>query len=494
MQGRILIAGLRGSAGKTALSLGLIAAWKQRGFHVVPFKKGPDYIDAAWLSLAAGKACRSLDGWLMGTDAILQSFGGPAGEPGIAVIEGNRGLFDGMDDRGTYSTAALARLLDAPVVLVVDGAKTTRTAAALVQGCQHFEPGLKLAGVILNRVAGSRHERLLRTCIEQECGIPVWGAVPELQGIELPERHLGLLPTAEHPQGHQVLTTLRQAAEKYLNLIGLQALAESAGPWPQPKLARELEPGLPPARVRIGFFRDAAFQFYYPENLEQLVRRGAELLELNALSDPALPELDALYLGGGFPETQAEALARNETLRNSVRAAAEAGLPIYAECGGALYLGESLTFQGRTYPMAGVLPIAYGFEKRPQGHGYTELVVEGENPFYPRGAVLRGHEFHYSRVRGWRPEALRFAFRIRRGQGFGEGREGITRQNVLATYSHVHALGCPEWAAGLVARAGLYRGEREDAGKEMETGLESDRVSGGMEKRLGIGLVAKSRH
>jgi cobyrinic acid a,c-diamide synthase len=493
MQGRILIAGLRGSAGKTALSLGLISAWRGRGLRVIPFKKGPDYIDAAWLSLAAGVACRTLDGYLMGTDPLLQSFGERSREPGLAVIEGNRGLFDGMDDRGTYSTAALARLLDAPVVLVVDGSKTTRTAAALVFGCQRFEPELQLRGVILNRVAGARHERLLRKCIEQECGIPVWGAVPELKGIELPERHLGLLPTAEHPQSRRVLTALCEAAEKYLDLLGLQQLAESAAAW-RPESRCEAEASSLQTPVRIGILRDAAFQFYYPENLEQLVREGAQLLEVNALSDRALPELDALYIGGGFPETQAEALARNETLRNSVRQAAAAGLPIYAECGGALYLGKSLTFQGRTYPMAGALPIEYGFEKRPQGHGYTELMVEGQNPFYPRGTILRGHEFHYSRVRCWQPESLSFAFRIKRGQGFGEGREGICRQNVLATYSHVHALGCPAWAAGLLARAGFYRREREDAGKRSETLLDSERFAGGREARLGLSLVAKSGH
>jgi cobyrinic acid a,c-diamide synthase len=491
MQGRIVIAGLRGSAGKTALSLGLISAWQGRGIRVVPFKKGPDYIDAAWLSLAAGAACRTLDGWLMGTGPLLQAFGERAVEPGIAVIEGNRGLFDGLDAEGTYSTAALARLLDAPVVLAVDGSKTTRTAAALVLGCQRFEPELKLRGVILNRVAGARHEQLLRKCIEQECKIPVFGAVPELKGIELPERHLGLLPTAEHPQGRKVLTALREAAEKYLDLAGLQSLAESARPWKlESRSAAEPKSLQPP--VRIGLFRDAAFQFYYPENLEQLVRGGAQLIELNALSDRALPELDALYLGGGFPETQAQALAQNETMRNSVREAAAAGLPIYAECGGALYLGESLTFQGHTYPMAGVLPIEYGFEKRPQGHGYTELKVEGQNPFYPAGTVLRGHEFHYSRVRRWQPETLSFAFRIQRGRGFGEGREGVCRLSVLATYSHVHALGCPEWAAGLVSRAGLFRREREDAKKGSKTLLASERIAGGREARLESGLAAKS--
>ena len=493
MSGRILIAGLRGSAGKTALSLGLISAFRSRGLRVIPFKKGPDYIDAAWLSLAAGRACRNLDGWLMGTGPLLQSFGEQTREPGLAVIEGNRGLFDGMDAEGTYSSAALARLLDAPVVLVVDGSKTTRTAAALVLGCQRFEPELQLRGVILNRVAGARHEKLLRQCLERECGIPILGAVPELRGIELPERHLGLLPTAEHPQSRAVLSALSRAAEEYLDLAGLQAVAESAGTW-KPAPGREAEAGSIPSSVRIGFFRDAAFQFYYPENLEQLVRQGVELIELNALLDPALPELDALYLGGGFPETQAQALARNETMRNSVREAAAAGLPIYAECGGALYLGRSLTFESRTYPMAGVLPIDYGFEKRPSGHGYTELRVEGRNPFYPPGTILRGHEFHYSRVNSWEPEALGFAFRIQRGQGFGNGREGITWQNVLATYSHVHALGCPAWAAGLAARAGLYRREREDAKKGLEALLETKRVFEGAGAGTGFSLVAKTGH
>lgn len=473
MQGRILIAGLKGSSGKTALTVGLLAAWRRRGLRVIPFKKGPDYIDAAWLGLAADEPCSTLDTFLMGQEAVRNSFLGRTAGDGLAVIEGNRGLFDGLDRRGTYSSAALARLLQVPVVLVIEVAKVTRTAAALVFGCQHLEPGLNLAGVILNRVAGPRQERLLRECIEAECGVPVLGAVPNLSGIALPERHLGLLPTAEHHSARKVISALAEAAERYLDLDALQRTAQSAPVWSAaaPAAAPALISG---PTVRIGVVRDAAFQFYYPENLEALVRRGARLVELNALTDPGLPELDALYLGGGFPETQAGALAANHGFRAAVRAAAAAGLPVYAECGGVLFLGESLQFQGRTFPMAGVLPLTFDFSSRPQGHGYTEVVVEGENPFFPPGLRLRGHEFHYSRVLSWPEETLRFAFHLKRGYGFDGRRDGITWRNVLATYSHVHAGGHPEWAEGIVASARRYQAERVVARAGDHCGTETD--------------------
>jgi len=492
MQGRILIAGLRGSGGKTALSLALIAAWRSRGIRVIPFKKGPDYIDAAWLALAAGEPCSSLDSFLMGDQAVRICFAERTRYPGLAVIEGNRGLFDGLDQRGTYSTAALARLLDVSVVLVVDAVKTTRTAAALVLGCQHLEPGLPLRGVILNRVAGSRHEKLMRQCIEAECGIPVLGAVPSLSGIELPERHLGLLPSAEHPEARRVIATLARAAEQYLDLDALQTLAQSATFFAAEPPTAEFAAPLSGPPVRIGVVRDAAFQFYYPENLEALARRSARLIEVNALTDPALPDLDALYLGGGFPETQAAALAANESFRTSVREAVAAGLPVYAECGGVLFLGESLTFQGRTFPMAGALPITFSFSARPQGHGYTEFAVEAENPFFPVGTRLRGHEFHYSRVQSWQEASLGFAFRLQRGQGFDGKRDGITKHNVLATYSHVHALGHRAWAEGIVARARVYQRDRLGAEDRPGSPTASLGYSRKEDLEAGFYLAAKS--
>jgi cobyrinic acid a,c-diamide synthase len=469
VKGRILIAGLRGSSGKTAITLGLISAWRDRGENIIPFKKGPDYIDAAWLALASGAECSNLDGFMMGDDAILGSFSERSFEDGIAVIEGNRGLFDGMDEQGTHSSAALARLINTPVVLVVDVSKTTRTAAAMVLGCKQLEPGLDLKGVILNRVANARQENVIRQAIERECGVPVLGAVPRISGIALPERHLGLLPAAEHPESLRVIRALADAGDAYLDLEGLKKVAEGADPWhAQPRLTG-FDESMTGSKVRIGVVRDAAFQFYYPENLERLSRLGAELIEVSAIHDNALPELDALYLGGGFPETRARELADNRSFKASVRFAIEAGLPTYAECGGLLYLGKSFIWKGGTYPMTGVLPVEFGFEDKPAGHGYSMLEVDGDNPFFSRGLALRGHEFHYSRVISLDESDLDFAFKVKRGQGFIDKRDGITKYNLLASYSHVHALSCEEWAEGLVARARSYRGQRKGFIRQSES-------------------------
>jgi len=463
---RVVIAGLRGGSGKTTLSLGLIAAWRQRGGEVVPFKKGPDYIDAGWLTLAAGQPCYNLDQYMMSGEQILDSFRQHTQKAQGAVIEGNRGLFDGMDADGSYSTAELAKLLQAPVILVVDGSMVTRTAAAAVLGCQHLDPEVPIQGVVLNRVAGPRHQEMLQTTIERYCKIPVVGAIPKLKGDDFPERHMGLVTALEHPEAREAILARIQVVERYLDLEKVLAIANHAPPlnW---------QPVCPSKRVSkayrqptIGIIRDSAFQFYYPENLEALERRGASLVTINALQDTFLPELDGLYIGGGFPETHAEQLAANDQLRNGLRSAIEAGLPVYAECGGLMYLGRSLQIKGNTYPMVQALPMDFELEKKPQGHGYTELEVVNTNPFYPVGTTLKGHEFHYSRVTrfGHSPESLAFA--MRRGSGIMDRKDGVCYKNTLATYSHVHAIGTPEWAEGLIRRALAYQRELRGNSKE----------------------------
>jgi cobyrinic acid a,c-diamide synthase len=455
---RVVIAGLSGGGGKTLVSVGLLAAWRRGGHAVAPFKKGPDYIDAAWLSRAAGTPCRNLDLFLMPPDAIRRSVAGISDRGATAVIEGNRGLFDGADVRGTFSTAELAKLLDAPVVLVVDATKATRTVAALVLGCQRLDPRVRLAGVILNRVAGRRHEAILRDAVREICGLPVLGALPRLARHPFPERHLGLVPPEEHMGLDAAIAHAAGIAEDHLDLSGLRALAHGA-----PSLLVAPDPGDPAALtapdVTVGVFRDAAFQFYYPENLEALARVGARLVEISPLADAALPAVDALYAGGGFPETLARPLADNVSFRESVRCAVAAGLPVYAECGGAVYLGTELTMEGRTYPMAGALPAVFGFGARPQGHGYAEVETVAPNPFYAVGQTLRGHEFHYTCLASPAGNAARFAFRVRRGHGFDGERDGLCHQNVLAAYTHVHALGTASWAPGLVGAARRHRAD-----------------------------------
>ncbi|HMA67939.1 MAG TPA: cobyrinate a,c-diamide synthase [Desulfosalsimonadaceae bacterium] len=460
---RILIAALRGGSGKTVISIGIIAALSQRQKTVAPFKKGPDYIDAGWLSMAAGRFCYNLDHFLASSADVYRAFYSrlAAERPEIAVIEGNRGLYDGLDAEGTTSTASLAKLIRTPVVLCLDCTKSTRTMAAVLLGCLHFDPGVAVRGVILNRVAGSRHERILRTSIEQHCGVPVLGAIPKLDPEDFPERHMGLIPTPEHTLVNRAIETAALTVSRHVDLDKLLQTAADAGPLhPPPEVSKPAaDRGGETARilrpVKIGIIRDSAFQFYYPDNLQALEEAGAELVFVSPVSDKALPEVDALYIGGGFPETHAAMLAENSGFRSSLKSAAEAGLPIYAECGGLMYLGESLVLE-ESYPMTGVLPIVFGFSQKPQGHGYTRVFVDRENPYYPVGTQLRGHEFHYSRVLEWKGTADDMVFAMQKGKGIVNRRDGICRKNVLATYTHVHALGIPQWARVLVQRAAAH--------------------------------------
>jgi cobyrinic acid a,c-diamide synthase len=464
---RLIIAALRGGAGKTILSIGIIAALRHLGKAIAPFKKGPDYIDAGWLALAAGRPCYNLDSFLLTEACIRQSFLAHTRPEDIAMIEGNRGLFDGIDLEGSTSTAELAKLLKAPVILCVDCTKTTRTMAAVISGCRQFDPQVAIRGVILNRVAGSRHEGILRASIEHFCGLPVLGAVPKLREQNFPERHMGLVPTPEHEWARRSIDAAARVAARHVDLERIAALAHSC-PAIAPSFsaaAGECRPpgmdaadGLPDRPApRVGVLRDAAFQFYYPENLEALEAAGAEVVFVSPLADKALPELDALYIGGGFPETHAAALAENRPFARLLRTAVEGDLPVYAECGGLMYLGRELILGEAVYPMAGVLPVSFDFHKRPQGHGYTVAAVEGENPYYAVGSVIKGHEFHYSRVVEWSGDDADLVFRMQRGVGLRGDRDGIRYRNVLATYTHIHALGTPAWAASLIGNARTHR-------------------------------------
>jgi cobyrinic acid a,c-diamide synthase len=455
-----MVAGLSGGGGKTLVALGILATWRDRGRRAAPFKKGPDYIDAAWLSRAAGVPCRNLDLFLMERDVVRRSFADAAAGADVAVVEGNRGLFDGVDARGSYSTAELAILLGTPVLLVVDATKATRTAAALVLGCQRLDPRVPLAGVILNRVAGERHEAVLREAVTAVTGLPVVGAIPRIADPLLGDRHLGLVPPAEHVRWADAIAQAGALVGRHLDLEAIETLATRAPPLHAPAAAAEP----PPAEsVTVGVFQDAAFQFYYPENLEALQRLGARLAPVSPLRDGALPHVDALYVGGGFPETLAAGLADNAPFRSSVREAAEAGLPVYAECGGAIFLGERLHYEGRDYPMAGALPVSFTFEPRPQGHGYTVLEAVAENPFFAVGEEVRGHEFHYTGLAEEPRSGTRFAFRVTRGHGFGAGRDGLLRRQVLACYTHVHALATERWAPGLVRAARRFHARTVEA-------------------------------
>lgn len=456
----VVVGALRGGSGKTMVSIGLIAALSSMGHRVAPFKKGPDYIDAGWLSLAAGnRPCYNLDTFLIDADRIRETYAVHSSRCDLAVIEGNRGIYDCIDTHGQTSTAELAKLLGLRILLIIDGTKSTRTMAAVVSGCSHFDPAVRIGGVILNRIAGARHESILRRSIEEHCGIPVLGAVPKLRQQRFPERHMGLVPTAEHDWAHAAIEAAADVARTHMDLEAVLRVARASEPFPMaaPKAGGSGEAAPSANAPTIGVIRDSAFQFYYPENLEALQAAGARLVFVSPLNGGTLPAIDALYIGGGFPETHAEELTRNKAFRGRLKALAEEGLPIYGECGGLMYLGERLVLGDRTYDMCGILPVTFGFSSRPQGHGYTILEVTGANPYFPTGTTLKGHEFHYSSVREWRGREEDLVYTMVRGTGLMGGRDGLCYKNVLATYTHLHACGTPAWAPALVAKARTFR-------------------------------------
>jgi cobyrinic acid a,c-diamide synthase len=460
---RLTIAGLGGDTGKTAVSVGLCRVLHKKGHTVIPFKKGPDYIDMGWLSRGANHPCYNVDLFLMSKDEILSSFSLNTKNADIALIEGNRGLYDGMDLEGSVSTAEIAKLLLSPVILVVDCTKVTRTVAALVLGCQTFDSEVAIKGVILNRLAGLRHESITQKSIEKYCNLPVVGTIPKLKNIAFPGRHLGLVPPQEHPLAEEAIEKAAEVMARYLDVEQLWQIACQAPPIevssmfenpPSPPFTKGGVGGL----INIGIIRDSAFQFYYPENLDALKRAGARLIEFSALTGNLPHSLDALYIGGGFPETHASALSANEKLRHVIREAAEEGLPIYAECGGLMYLSEELIWDGKTYPMVGILPAVIGVSKKPQGHGYTIIEVEARNPYFKTGQILKGHEFHYSYALDMTAkDGVSFVFKMKKGEGIIKGMDGFCYKNVLATYTHLHALGTKAWVNGIMKMAITYK-------------------------------------
>ncbi|MBU0728789.1 MAG: cobyrinate a,c-diamide synthase [Proteobacteria bacterium] len=451
----IIVAGLGGGSGKSVVAVGLVAALTKEGHRVVAFKKGPDYIDSGWLSLAAGRPCYNLDPYLMSREVLEESFFRHSASADLVIMEGNRGLFDGVDVKGSFSTAELAITLELPVLLVVDCTKTTRTIAALVLGCREFDRRVNICGVVLNRVGTSRHEAIVRESVEKYTGIPVLGAIHRSRHDVFPQRHLGVTPGPEHRDAPDAVATLARRAEESLDLDGIkQMMADFTIPekyLPTPEAIKPPRDGK--KDVRIGIIRDEAFQFYYQENFEALEAQGAQLVEINALHERELPEIDALYIGGGFPETSVRELSANISFRESVKNKARAGLPIYAECGGLIYLGEHLEYEGETHPLVGIFPVDFKIEDKPQAHGYTVLKATQVNPFYAVSTEISGHEFRYSRVTRWDGNPEDLVFRVARGVGLAGGREGLVFKNVLALYTHIHAVATPQWAAGLVEKA-----------------------------------------
>lgn len=447
----LLISAAHKSSGKTTIALGLCAALAARGFRVQPFKKGPDYIDPMWLGAAAGRACHNLDFYTMGRSEIRDTFARYAARADISLIEGNKGLYDGLDLEGSNSNAALAKLLDAPVVLVIDAQGMTRGIAPLILGYQAFDPEIRIAGVILNKLGGSRHESKLRAVIEHYTDVPVLGAVHSSPELEIVERHLGLIPSHETRLASSRIERIAQAVARQVDLDRLLAVAHTA---PVLECTSPAEPPLPTPDVRIGIARDVAFNFYYPGDLEALRAAGAELVEINMLGDAHLPEIDGLFVGGGFPETQMERLEANASMRADIRRAIENGLPVYAECGGLMYLARSITWNDRTCEMVGSVPGDAVMHERPVGRGYIRLRETGKAPWpladhAAQPGEIAGHEFHYSSLENLPPD-LEFAYDVLRGAGVDGRHDGIVYKNMLAGYAHLRDVAGNRWAARFV--------------------------------------------
>lgn len=459
--GRLLISSPQGHSGKTIVTVGLCDVFKRRGLSIQPFKKGPDYIDPSWLTVAAGRSCRNLDLFLIPEDRLLPSFQQSCKGVNLAIVEGAMGLYDGLDSHGT--TAEIARLLNIPILLVINTTRMTSSIAAMVTGYQHFQKDIPIAGVILNYVSGTRHESKLRNAVDQYCGIPVVGSIPKDQDLRIFERHLGLIPSSESGEAEWLVERIGRKLELQLDLDNIFKIARSFktnfkttsdDPTAYPNsLLEKIRDEVKVRRaktVRIGILRDRAFNFYYPENFEALVNEGAELLFIDSFKD-RLPKVDGLYIGGGFPEFFLKELEGNRSLRQDIAEAVQEGLPVYAECAGVMYLCRSISWQNRSYEMVGIIPAEVQLSEKPEGHGYVVAEVMIENPIFPVGLTIRGHEFHHSSLVNL--NGLQFAYRILRGQGMTGKRDGIIYKNLFASYIHLHALGTPEWAKGFVSLA-----------------------------------------
>ena len=467
---RVFISAAHKSSGKTTVSLGLCAALHARGHEVQPFKKGPDYIDPMWLGLAAGRACYNLDFHMMQREEIIQQFTEHAHAVRISLIEGNKGLYDGLDLDGSNSNAALAKLLGAPVVLVIDARGMTRGVAPLILGYQAFDPDIRIAGVILNNLGGSRHESKLRAVIEHYTKVEVIGAVQHDAGLQIAERHLGLVPANEQDAARQKMQQVGERIAAQVDLDRLLAVADSApGIADECSLdasaifddARRLvagprpESGKDATDLRIAIARDRAFGFYYSEDLDTLRASGVELVPFDALHDRLLPEVDGLIIGGGFPEVFMNELEANTGLRTDIYEHIEQGLPTYAECGGLMYLSKSLNWQGQTRQMVGVVPGEVVMHDRPVGRGYARLQPTGQDT-WGESTEIPAHEFHYSSLENLPGDAT-YAYKVTRGHGIDGEHDGYVYRNLLAGYVHRRGTGKLGWITPFLNQVRRYK-------------------------------------
>lgn len=447
---RLLISAAHKSSGKTTITIGLCAALAETGLQVQPFKKGPDYIDPMWLSRAAGHPCHNLDFYTMQSDEIVQTVARNTTDSDIAIIEGNKGLYDGLDLDGSNSNAALAELLKTPVILVLDARGMTRGIAPLILGYQAFDPDIQIAGVILNQLGGSRHESKLHAVIEHYTDVQVVGSVYRNAELSIEERHLGLMPSNEDDSAD---TKIQQIRDLIKGQIDLQRVSDIARQAPALKITDTDNVHLATTKdVRIGVVRNDAFGFYYPGDLQALENAGAQLVFIDTIRDQQLADIDGLFIGGGFPETRMDELQANSSMRHTIKTAIENGLPAYAECGGLMYLTRSLKWQDKTAEMVGVIQADTVMHETPQGRGYIRLAEAAGHPWPSQPESSReiaGHEFHYSALENIDP-SLKFAYQILRGSGIDGKNDGIIYKNLLACYAHLRDTRANHWATRFV--------------------------------------------
>lgn len=460
---RLYISAAHKSSGKTTLSIGLCAALRQKGLHVQPYKKGPDYIDPLWLSQASQQCACNLDFNTMNHDEIVRVFQQRRAGADITIIEGNKGLYDGMSMDGSDSNAGMAKLLKAPVILVIDTRGVSRGVAPLMLGYQQFDPDVNIAGVIFNMAGGARHAAKLRSVAEEFTDIPVLGVVNRHKDLELTERHLGLMPSNENQQSAAIIQAISHQVADQVDLDACLTIARQGGELPSyPAMPT---PDLPGATVRIGICQDSAFSFYYQSDLHALQMAGAELVPVNTLEDKSLPDIDGLFIGGGFPETHLRALENNTEMRESIHQAIEAGLPTYAECGGLMYLSRRLVWGEQMADMVGVIPADAVMHVKPQGRGYVKLKETSEMPWPGQSEtqVIGAHEFHYSCLEGLHQHG-KFAYQVLRGKGITGSHDGWVYKNLLASYSHLRDTGQHHWAKRFVAFVQQHKKPEQDTG------------------------------
>lgn len=444
---RLTIAAPSSGCGKTTITLALLAALSRRGVAVAPFKVGPDFIDPGHHARASGRISRNLDGWMCGEQWVRKTFARGSAGADLALIEGVMGLFDGAaGDSEVGSSAEIAKWLGSPVLLVIDARAQARSAAAVLQGFANFDPQLQVAGVIFNRVGSPGHAEMLRQAVASVPGLPpVLGCLPRSEELALPERHLGLVTAEDAGRDDAFFARLADWIEAHVDLDQLLAVAAPHPPCGHPLPGGEENQVQEGRSVRIAVARDAAFCFYYPDNLELLEAAGAELVFFSPLTAGQLPAgIDGLYLGGGYPELHAATLAANAGLRAELSRAAKAGLPIYAECGGFMYLSDAIAGE----PMVGVFPAQARMLPRRRALGYREVTLSAASPLGPAGTKARGHEFHYSEME--LPASVPRCYRLSRRQGEPAGEEGYRIGTVLGSYVHLHFGSNPQLAENFV--------------------------------------------